>query len=220
MSILSRNLKLLRKESYLSLEEIVERVGITEEKLLEWEEGISEPNDIILEKLCVVLKMPFEDIRERDLTLEREEAVSKMKAKNTRTNYDWYFGSKKEKIFHLGYILYFVVGLTLAILVCNLLQKRFGDYSIIQEYYPEYTLEYIKMMLYLNDLYKCLLVFIIGCGIFMGIWFFKRHTIPIYWWYIWFLSLIITAAVVVCVIGCIPFFVYSIIKLFSKKQNR
>ena len=52
MSILSKNLKLLRKESYLSLEEIAEKVGASEEKILEWEEGVSEPNDIILEKLC------------------------------------------------------------------------------------------------------------------------------------------------------------------------
>ena len=219
MSILSKNLKLLRKESYLSLEEIAEKAGASEEKILEWEEGVSEPNDIILEKLCVVLRMPFEDIRERDLTLERQEAVSQMKGKQTRTNYDWYFGSKKEKLFHLGYILYFIIGLTVAILVCDVLQTRFGDYSMMQEYYPEYTLEYIKMMLYLNDLYKCLLVFIVGCGIFMGIWFFKRRTIPIYWWYIWFLSLIITVEMIVCAIGCIPFFVYSIIKLFPKKQK-
>lgn len=219
MSILARNLKLLRQESYLSLEEIVEKVGITEKELLEWEEGVSEPNDIVLEKLCKVLRMPFEDIRDRDLTLERQEALGQMKGTKVRNNYDWYFGSKSEKLFHIGYIVYFIVGLAIALFVCKLLQSRYGDYSIFQEYYPQYTLEYIKLKLLFNDLIKCLGVFVVGCAIFMGIWFFKRHTIPIHWWYIWFISIIITVIMIVSVIACIPFFVYSIIKLFPKKHS-
>ena len=49
MSILSKNLKLLRKESYLSFEEIVEKIGVSEEEFLEWEEGLSEPDEDTLE---------------------------------------------------------------------------------------------------------------------------------------------------------------------------
>lgn len=218
MSILSKNLKLLRKESYLSLDEIVDKVGITKEEYTKWEEGIGEPNDIVLEKLCQVLKMPYEDIRERDLTEERDEALSQMKGKKDRKNFDWYFGSKTEKMFHLAYIIYFIVGLSLAILVCNLLQLRYGDYSMVSLNYPNYTLEYIKILLFVLDLIKCIGVFVVGCGVFMLIWFLKRHTIPIYWWYIWFISFIITALIIISALGCIPFFVYSIIKLIKKKK--
>ena len=218
MSILSKNLKLLRKESYLSFDEIVDKIGTTQEEFLKWEEGISEPNEIILEKVCQVLKMPYEDIRERDLTEERNDALNQMKAKKDRKNYDWYFGSKTEKLFYIGYIVYFIIGLTLAIVICNALQLRYGDYSGVMANYPDYTLEYVKLLLFIKDLIKCLTVFVIGCAIFIFIWVLKRYTIPIYWWYIWFISIIITALLVVSALGCIPFFVYSIVNIFKKKK--
>lgn len=117
MSILSKNLKLLRKESYLSFEEIVEKIGVTEEEFIKWEEGISEPDEYTLEVVCQVLRMPYEDVRVRDLTLEREEALKQMKESGVRKDYDWYFGSRAVKLFHIGYIAYFIIGIVLVFLV-------------------------------------------------------------------------------------------------------
>lgn len=219
MSVLSRNLKLLRKESYLSFEEIVEKIGVTEEEFLAWEEGVSEPNELQLEIACKVLKMPYEDIRERDLTLERDEALAQMKGGKTRKNYDWYFGSRTAKLFYIGYIVYFVVGLVITYLVWDFLQSLYGDYSVLQEVYPEMTISQIKLMVMFEDLVSCLSVFAFGAGIFMAVWYFKRHTFRFSWWYILWFSLLLTIFVIIAAIGCIPFFVYSIIQLLPKNKR-
>ncbi|MBQ8293165.1 MAG: helix-turn-helix transcriptional regulator [Bacilli bacterium] len=220
MSILSKNIKLLRKESFLSFEEIVEKIGVTEEEFLKWEEGLEEPNDLILERVCQVLKMPFEDIKERDLTLEREEALSQMKKTGTiRKNYDWYFGSKSEKLFHIGYIAYFIIGLVAAFFVANLLQKSYGDLEELLEFYPGYTIEELKMVFYFQSLISCLSVYSFGASVFILIWYFKRHTFTFSWWYILWFSVLLTVMTIIGAIGCIPFFIYSIIKLFPKNKK-
>lgn len=219
MSVLSKNLKLLRKESYLSFEEIVEKIEVTEDEFLKWEEGILEPNDLQLEKICEVLKMPYEDIRERDLTLEREEALSQMKVGKIRKNYDWYFGSRATKLFYIGYITYFILGLVGVFLVWRFMQSLYGDYSVLLEVYPNKTIEQIKLIVMLEDLVSCLSVYAFGTGIFMAIWFFKRHTFHFSWWYILWFSLLLTIFVIISAIFCIPFFIYSIIQLFPKNRR-
>ncbi len=219
MSILSKNLKLLRKESYLSFEEIVEKIGVTEDEFLKWEEEILEPNELQLEKICEVLKMPYEDIRERDLTIEREEALSQMKVGKIRKNYDWYFGSRTTKLFYIGYITYFILGLVGVFLVWRFMQSLYGDYSVLLEVYPNKTIEQIKLMVMLEDLVRCLSVYAFGTGIFMAIWFFKRHTFRFSWWYILWFSLLLTIFVIISGICCIPFFIYSIVQLFPKNRR-
>lgn len=219
MSILSKNLKLLRKESYLSFEEIVEKIGVTEEEFLSWEEGLSEPDEETLEIVCRVLRMPYEDIRDRDLTLEREEATKQMKNKGVRKDYDWYFGSKTAKLFHIGYILYFIIGLIVAILVWRKMISMYGDFTELLEFFPGMTVEQIKLKYMFQDLVSCLAVFAFGAGIFIAVWFFKRHTFVFNPWYILWFSLLLLLFVIIAAVTCIPFFVYSIIQLFPKKKR-
>lgn len=219
MSILSKNLKLLRKESYLSFEEIVEKIGVTEEEFLSWEDGISEPDEETLEIVCRVLRMPYEDIRDRDLTLEREEATKQMKNKGVRKDYDWYFGSKTAKLFHIGYILYFIIGLIVAILVWRKMISMYGDFTELLEFFPGMTVEQIKLKYMFQDLVSCLAVFAFGAGIFIAVWFFKRHTFVFNPWYILWFSLLLLVFVIIAAVTCIPFFVYSIIQLFPKKKR-
>lgn len=219
MSILSKNLKLLRKESYLSFEEIVEKIGCTEEEFIEWEEGVTEPDEYTLEKICQVLRMPYEDIRERDLSLEREAALKQMKGSASRKNYDWYFGSKTEKLFHLGYILYFVIGLSIALLVWKKMMPTDEVINKLLEYNWELTFEQLKIQIIIERLVSCLSVFVGGAGIFIIIWYFKRHTFKFSIWYIFWFSLILAVFLIISAVACIPFFVYSIIKLFPKNKK-
>ena len=219
MSILSKNLKLLRKESYLSFEDIVEKIGCTEEEFIEWEEGLSEPDEDTLEIACQVLKMPYEDIRERDSTLEREEATKLMKTSGARKNYDWYFGSKSAKMFYIGYIIYFVFGLALALFVWSKLNPTDDAIMEILDYYGGITFEQVKMQILLGNLVTCLSVYFGGAGIFMAIWYLKRHTIRFSWWYILWFSVILTIFVIISAIACIPFLVYSFKQLFRKVKS-
>lgn len=219
MSILSKNLKLLRKESYLSFEEIVEKIGVSEEEFLEWEEGLSEPDEDTLEIACQVLKMPYEDIRERDLTLEREEATKQMKTSGARKNYDWYFGSRTAKLFHIGYIVYFIVGLVLASLAWKMMMPTDEAINELLEDNVGVSFEWLKLTIMLGNFVSCFSVFAGGAGIFIAIWYLKRRTIRFSWWYILWFSVILTLFVIISAIACIPFFVYSIIQLFPKRKG-
>lgn len=219
MSILSENLKLLRKESYLSFEEIVEKIGVTEEKFIEWEEGLSEPDEYTLEIACKVLKMPYEDIRDRNLTLEREEALKEMKSGNTRKNYDWYFGSKTAKLFYIGYIAYFVVGLIIAFWVCRMITPNDDVIRELLEYNVGLTFEQLKFKLLSQNLISCLSVFSGGAGIFIAVWYFKRHTFRFSPWFIFRLGLLLSIAVIISSVACIPFFIYAIIQLIPKRKR-
>lgn len=219
MSILSKNLKLLRKESYLSFEEIVEKIGVTEEEFIEWEEGISEPDDDTLELACQVLKMPYEDIRERDLTLEREDALKQMKGSESRKNYDWYFGSKSVKLFHIGYIAYFVLGLAITIFIWIKMIPSDEMVNELLEYNIGMTFEQLKLEIMLGNFVSCFSVFAGGAGIFIAIWYFKRHTFRFSFWYILWFGVLLTVFVIISAIACIPFFVYSIIQLFPKSKR-
>ncbi len=219
MSILSKNLKLLRKESYLSFEEIVEKIGVTEAEFLEWEEGVSEPDEDTLEIACQVLKMPYEDIRDRDLTLEREDALKQMKDSGVRKNYDWYFGSRTAKLFHIGYIVYFIVGLVLAILAWRTMMPTDEVINELLEYNIGVTFEQLKLEIMLGNFVTCFSVFAGGAGIFIAIWYFKRHTFRFSPWYILWFSLLLTIFVIISAIACIPFFVYSIVQLLPKRKK-
>lgn len=219
MSILSKNLKLLRKESYLSFEELVERIGVTEAEFLEWEEGVSEPDEDTLEIACQVLKMPYEDVRDRDLTLEREAALKQMKDSGVRKNYDWYFGSRKAKLFHIGYIIYFIVGLVLAILAWRTMMPTDEIINELLEYNIGVTFEQLKLEIMLGNFVTCFSVFAGGAGIFIAIWYFKRHTFRFSLWYILWFSLLLTIFVIISAIACIPFFVYSFVQLLPKRKK-
>ncbi len=219
MSILSKNLKLLRKESYLSFEEIVEKIGVTEEEFIEWEEGISEPDEDTLETICQVLKMPYEDIRDRDLTLEREDALKQMKGNGVRKNYDWYFGSRTAKLFHIGYIVYFIIGLAVALYVWRKIIPSDEVIKIFSEEILDMTFEQLKFQILFRELITCLSVFAGGAGIFIAVWYFKRHTFVFNPWYILWFSLLIIVYIIISAIACIPFFVYSIMQLIPKRKR-
>ena len=117
MSILSSNLKLLREELSMSVEDLSYRVGISASDIEAYEKGTKIPNASNLIKLCETLRVPYEDVMERDLSEERKTAQQEMKKaykESKEGEFDWYYGNKKEKRFFVFYMIYFVLGLALA----------------------------------------------------------------------------------------------------------
>ena len=91
MSNLAENLKLLRNEADLSIEELSEKTGINVILLEAFENDKCTPNEYQLEVLCKVLKIPADEIEERDLQAERKQATQMMRSKENRNNFNWYF---------------------------------------------------------------------------------------------------------------------------------
>ena len=64
MSIIASNLKLLREEASLTIEELSEKTGINISLIEGFENNKYVPNEYQLEILCKILKMPADEIGE------------------------------------------------------------------------------------------------------------------------------------------------------------
>ena len=218
MSILSSNLKLLREEANYTTEELSRCIGVDESDITAWESGTSIPSAATLMKLCQVLKMPFDDVTERDLVKERAEALKEMKKsqKSNNGNYDWYFGNPKWKAFYISYIIFFFVGVIIAALVILFIYKNV-DFNILQSYNPHKTLTYIKIEFVIRETITVLSVFGLGSGIFYLIHFFRSHDFNFKWWYLFWISLLIAVISLVGIVMAIPFLVTSFKKVLKKR---
>jgi len=221
MSILSSNLKLLREELSMSIEDLSYRVGISASDIEAYEKGTKIPNASNLIKLCETLRVPYEDVMERDLSEERKTAQQEMKKaykESKEGEFDWYYGNKKEKRFFIFYMIYFVLGLALAgvaiwFVVTNI------NYDVLAQIYPEAELPLLKTIMITEYVSSIIGVFGFGAGIFILVDYFKSHTFVFNWWYIFLLSLIISIISIGGAILSIPFLVKSIKKVFLKKRK-
>ena len=219
MSILSSNLKLLREEARYSQAELARLVDATEKDINDWETGVKIPSATTLMKLCKYLKAPFDDIIERDFVSERSEALKNMKkAQKTKNgDYEWYFGNPKWRAFYISYIIYFFLGLCLAVMVGYFIYKNV-DFNILQSYNPHKTLLYIKCEFIISETISILGVFGLGAGIFYLIHFFRSHEFTFRLWYLFWLSLLFAVVSIVGVVMAVPMLVISIKKLIRIKR--
>ncbi|MBR2891911.1 MAG: hypothetical protein IKC22_06030 [Bacilli bacterium] len=219
MSNISINLKLLRNEAGLSFEELSEKTGINVILLEAFETEKCAPNEYQLEVLCKVLKIPSDEIGERNLVLERKQATNMMKSRENRNNYNWYFGNKKKFIFYLSYIIYFVLAVSLLSLyyihkfegvTLELLRQEWITTSAFP--FPVYV-----FLFYYTHMSFGISLFGLGVGVFMVIDYFTKHTFYFRWWYIFWISFFITCLEIIGILGSIPYLIYVIIKIIKRK---
>ena len=221
MSLLSENLKLLHQESGLSFEELSEKTGIDVVIIKAFEQEKLVPNDYQLELLCRVLKFPYEDIEERNLTEERKTATKKMRSSATREQYNWYFGNRKVFWFYLGYIIYFVVMITaLSLYYINKLKgiDLAGEYALYKIYYTDvepYWLFCIQVIY--SEVFVGLSVFGFGVAGFIGFHYLKTHQFIFRWWMIFFISTIIAFLRIFGIVAAIPYLIICITNLVKGK---
>lgn len=221
MSILSENLKLLHQESGKTFEEISELTGIDVIILKAFEQEKLVPNDYQLELLCRVLKFPYEDITVRNLAEERKNATKKMRSSVTREQYNWYFGNRKVFWFYLGYIIYFVVMVTLLSLyyVNKLQDYNFtGLYALYKATYIDAEPYWIFciMMVY-NEVFLGLSVFGFGVAGFIAFHYLRNHQFVFRWWMLFFISTIIAFLRIFGIVAAIPYLVICITNLIKGK---
>ena len=98
---LPSNIKVLREEARLSVEEFAKRANVSVETVIGWEKGTIKVYTKDLIVICPILRISEEDIRERDIKQERLDAYDRMKHGLNRRNFNWYYGSRSKVIFYL-----------------------------------------------------------------------------------------------------------------------
>ncbi len=216
MSNISSNLKLLRNEANLTIEELSEKTGIKQELIIGFESGEYNPNEYQLEVLCKILKMPADEISERNLVEERKTATSKMRSKDNRENFNWYFGNRKRFLFYLGYVVYFVLGIVLlSLYYINKFERLELSFEVLESlWYEDPNLFYYAISYFIGYGFS---IFGLGVSAFIVIDYFSKHYFYFRWWYIFWISIIITCLKYIGLFGSIPYFIYVIIKLIKRK---
>ena len=71
MSNINTNIKVLREEARLSIEEFAEKMNVSKETVVNWEKGKQDPTNEQIEQMCPILRIHLEDFLERDIQQER-----------------------------------------------------------------------------------------------------------------------------------------------------
>lgn len=215
---LPSNIKVLREERRLSIEEFAALAGVSVDTVIGWEKGTIKVYTKDLIVICPILRISEADIRERDIKKERLEAYDRMKHGSSRKNFDWYYGSKAKVIYYLLPIIL----IPLAALLGYLVSLQMADYY--QELNKLWAEAGNSAPNYLYEYYSIVYPIIAGCGcalIFMIIEVIKRFRQYLRWWYI---MLAISFFSVLFVVGCvatIPFYIYCFYQVFVLKgKNR
>lgn len=79
MSNINTNIKVLREEARLSVEEFAEEMNVSKETVVNWEKGKQDPTNEQIEQMCPILRIHLEDFLERDIQQERNDAGRRMK---------------------------------------------------------------------------------------------------------------------------------------------
>lgn len=212
MSHIHTNIKVLREEARLSKEEFAERVEVTTETVTLWEKGKLEPTQEEIKKMCPILRIHVEDFLERDILAERNDAGNRMKKGNTRSDYNWYLGSRALMSFYISYLIIIPVFFVITFLLSkNALES-------IQQSLPE---EGMTQSITGISIFYALLVIGFISGIYIFIYLFKRRIMIFQWWYIFWISAIMTIGTIVGAFASPILYVYAFYKgIIRRGRNR
>lgn len=203
---LGSNIKQLRLEQRLSINEFSKKVNIDEKIIEDIEKKIYIPSFQEVEQMLPVLRISHYDIMTRNIVLERMEAEKKIKHSKERKNYDWYYGSTRKIVLDLIFIisvpLLFLFGL-------------FIIYPVIKNVYIESTI-----YLAIGENIKYLIAYIFSSiitGIIITIKTLKKINYHFVWWHIFYMSVIITLVEAIGILLTIPYYIYTIVILIIKK---
>ena len=215
---LPSNVKVLREEARLSVQEFAHLANVSAETVVGWEKGTIKVYTKDLIVICPILRISEEDIRERDIKQERLDAYDRMKHGNSRKNFDWYYGSKSKVIFYLLPIIL----IPLAALIGYLFSLSMAEYyKELNDLWVQsgntgsnFLFEYYYLIYPLVAATICGLVFII-------IEVIKRFRQYLKWWYILIGLSFSSVLLFIAGVAVIPFYIYCVYQVFVLKgKNR
>ncbi len=199
---LSTNIMQLRKEKRLTQEEFSEKLGVMVEEVKAWEKGEIVPSKKEIEKMITILKISYYDMMTRDILTERNQITIKMKKSKDRSNYDWYYGSKKKIILDLVYL----TGIPLVFFLAFVIFKNAGYYvgtEFVQSNILRFALAYIS----------CSII----SGIIVTINIAIKFKYQFQWWHLFWISTLSWIVVLIGIISTIPYYIYTIVNLIMKR---
>ncbi len=210
IDFLGSNIKLLREEARLSIEEFAERAGVSVETVKAWENGTLRPYTKELMVICPILRIHEDDLLERNLVEERQSAYKRMKHGSDRKNFDWYYGSRSKLIFYLLPVILIPVIFILSFLIFTPIMEETKIYLNANGLEIPFDIEYM------NIIWAYIASSICG-GVFMIIELIKRYRQYIRPWYI---ILAISFSMIVFTVICLallPFYGYCVYQVFVKR---
>lgn len=209
MKYIATNIKVLREEARLSFEDLSEITNIDINRLKMFEKGKIIPTTEEVELLCKPLRIHYEDIIERDILSERNDAGRRMKKSSERRNYNWYLGNKKILALYLSYFLISVISL-----VGITLLSKFLNIDLIINMDPEAPL---VATTYLEAFLTAYIIMSYPSGIGFIVWLLIKLRYRFAWWHIFWLSFVISLIPVVGAIAQLPAIGYSFYKSIIKR---
>lgn len=204
--MLGANIKLLREEARLTKEELAEKVNISVEELTNIEKGKIIPDNKLLKQMCVYLRISVEDILERDIVAERNDAGRRMKSSSVRKDYNWYLGDRKKLAIYISYLIVIPVTFILALLLFSQTKEILVNELEMPVFQANIT---IFMWSYLIT---CLPAFV-----YVLLFIIKKYSITFRWWYLLILQFIFTIGMLLAAIALVPGIFYSMYQIFIKK---
>lgn len=215
---LPSNIKVLREEARLSVEEFAKRANVSVETVIGWEKGTIKVYTKDLIVICPILRISEDDIRERDIKQERLDAYDRMKHGNSRKNFDWYYGSKAKVVYYLLPIILIPIAALLGYIV------SLGMADFYQELNELWIQEGNSAPNFLYEYYYLIYPVIAACacaGVFMIIEVIRRFRQYIRWWYIMIAVSFSSVLFMLVGVATIPFYIYCIYQVFILKgKNR
>lgn len=210
MNYIKTNIKVLRTEARLSIEEFAEKMEVSIETVKLWEKGKLEPTDSEITKMCPILRIHKEDFLERDILSERNNAGSLMKKGKTRKTYDWYYGNKLVMSFYVSYLILIPVVLLLTYFATDYIFNELAE-GLETEAVP---------VSYYQGFYMFLVCGFVS-AIYVLIYVFRNGIIRFQYWYLWWITPLMTLLTVICGIATIALYIYAIYKgLILRGKNR
>lgn len=215
---LPSNIKVLREEARLTIEQFAQQANVSVETVIGWEKGTIKVYTKDLLVICPILRISEEDIRERDIRQERLDAYERMKHGTSRKNFDWYYGSRSKVVYYLLPIIL----IPIAALIGYLSSLTMVDYykELNDLWYqagnssPNILYEYYKII------YPIVAAIICG-AVFMIIEIIRRFRQYLRWWYIMIAVSFSSILIFIAGVAIIPFYIYCIYQVFILKgKNR
>ena len=217
-NFLPSNIKVLREEARLSIEEFAKLSNVSVETVIGWEKGTIKVYTKDLIVICPILKISEEDIRERDIRQERLDAYDRMKHGSNRSNFNWYYGSRAKIIYYLlpliliplAGVLGYIVSLSMSDYYkeLNELWVQAGNSA------PNFMFEYYSIIYPLVGACMC-------SGVFIIIEVIRRFRQFLKWWYIMLAISFSSVLFVIICIATLPYYIYCFYQVFVLKgKNR
>lgn len=219
MTNIHTNIKVLREEARLSQEEFAERLEVSLETVKLWEKGKLDPTHREITKMCPILRIHEEDFLERDILKERNDASSRMKKGSFRSDYNWYYGKRSTMAFYVSYLIVIPLAMILAnFIVGSFLTNSIDIESIVMT--PE-DMAVVLQGIKVAQIMSMLILAGFISAIYAVCYYFKKGVIRFQYWYIFWITPIVTIGTIVGIIATPIFYVYAIYKgLILKGKNR